>query len=318
VARPLAVPRVASLVACVVVVLVAGACTRSPAGGEPTGQRSSQAPGALTASLDGVTLTAVVDPNPVRHGEPVSFTASLRNDRGVPVDFSPGGCAFADLRVTFPVPWEPTGRRWTGRGDWFKTYLLDNAYAPGGVSARSPIDATLLSTPCDETLAEPILLPNETLTADFSRAIGNALDANSHTSRVPFSISVDLDRQNDPPPIDPRATGFPPRFFPIYLHLTVAGELKIDGPATDFLTAGEAIDALLGDERFATWLLDQPDGTCETANLFLDRPRVGEPTVWIIDLFCETGVPRHFAFAWIDAITGDIRRLDICDDPCDR
>ena len=270
--------------------------------------------GAIVATLDGVTLTVVVDPNPVGKDADVRFVASLRNGRGTDVDYSPGGCGFSDLHITIPVPWEPTGRTWTGREDWFKTFLLRSAYGPGGVPAGAPIDAVLLSTPCDEsTPADPVLRPGEVLTVDFTRAIGNARRTYQHAATFAFSISADIDRQNDPPPVEP-GNQRPPRFFPEYRHVAAQGELTIDGQPTDLLTAGEAIDVLLEDGRYATWLNAQEPGTCETANLFLDTlPPANGSTVWFIQLMCETGVPRHDGFGAVDAVTGEIRRLDLQD-----
>lgn len=284
------------------------------------GSKEDWAPpeGALVSTLDGVTLTVVIDPNPVGKDADVRFVASLRNGRGSDVDYSFGGCAFSSLDVTVPVPWEPTGRAWTGREDWFKTFLLRSAYGPGGVPAWAPIQSSLLSTPCDEsTPADPVLRPGETLTADFSRAIRNARRMYQHASSFAFSISADIDRQNDPPPVEP-GDALPPRFIPVYRQVAVQGELTIDGRPTDLLTAGEAIDVLLEDGRYATWLNAQRPGTCETANLFLDTlPPTQEFTVWFIQLMCETGVPRHDGFGAVDAVTGEIRRLEFEDIPDD-
>lgn len=303
--------------ACLIVACLAVAACGPGASADTPRPDVGASPGDVS-HLDGVSVTVRVDPNPVRRGDPVSLVAVMRNDRPTPVDYSPGGCAFADLAVSIPVPWEPTGRTWAGREGWFKTYLLANAYAPGAVAAFSPITATLLSTPCGGVSGE-MLEPGGELTADFTRAIGNFLRTYSYVETLPYTITVGIDRQNDPPPIEPGFTGIPPHFFPIYRQITATGELTIDGPPTHPLTAGQAIDRLLSDGRFAGWLRAQAPDSCETANLFLDNDRPPEQgTVWHIELFCETGVPRHFAFASIDAFSGELRRLDICDDPCDR
>lgn len=274
--------------------------------------------GALVSTLDGVTLTVVIDPTPVGKDEDVRFVATLRNGRGTDVDYAPGGCAFSALEVTVSVPWEPTGRTWTGSEDRFKTFLLRSAFGPGGVPAWAPIKSVLLSTPCDESSPpNPIMRPGEILTADFSRAIRNARRTYQHAATFSFSISADIDRQNEPPPAEP-GNPFPPRFFPEYRHVAVEGELTIAGRPTDLLTAGEAIDVLLGDERYMAWLNAQRPGTCESANLHLDTlPPTHEFTVWFIQLMCETGVPRHDGFGAVDAVTGEIRRLDLQDTPAD-
>ena len=276
-------------------------------------------PTGIVAAIDGVSITVRVDPNPVLRGADVTFVATLRNDRGTAADYSPGDCAFARLRGTFPIPWYPTGRAWTGQEGWFKDFVLNNAYGPGAVAAWAPIVVDLSSTPCDEsTSAEPLLMPGEERTADFSRAVENALRTNPHAGTMAFSITAQIDRQKDPPTIEPGYTGIPPRFFPVYLNLTAEGVLAIDGAATDLVTAGEAIDVLLANNEFAMWLNGQSPGTCETANLFLtDGPPPDDHVVWLIQLMCETGVPRHDGVGWVDAETGEIRRLEVCEPACD-
>lgn len=293
----------------------AGAPTVGPAPTEgPEAPPPTASPGDIVATIDGVSLTVLIDPNPAQRGEDVTVVATLRNDRGTAVDYSPGDCAFATLRATFPLPWYPTGRTWTGQEGWFKDFVLNHAYGPGAVAAWAPIVVDLVATECDESRPTEVLLePGEVQTADFSRAMGNALRANPHAATMAFSITAQIDRQNDPPTIDPGFTGIPPRFFPIYTNLTAEGVLAIDGPAADLLTAGEAIDVLLENEAFAAWLNDQPPGTCEAANLFLTDgpPPDYEYVVWLIQLMCETGVPRHDGVGFVDAATGDIRRIEV-------
>ena len=280
--------------------------------------RSSATSGALVAQLDGVTLSVLVEPNLLPRGGDITFTAVLRNGRGSFVDYASSSCAFAGLSVSIPVPWEPTGRTWTGQEGWFKTYLLNHAYGPGGVAAHSPANPILLSTPCDESDFDPILTPGQEERADFSRAVRDVLETYPHVVSVAFSISVDIDLQNERPTAEPGYSGIPPRFFPTYRHLTVEGVLMVDGPPTDLLTAGEAIDLLLENDDFVRWLRDQPAGTCQTANLFLtDRSPPDGATWWLINLYCETDVPRHWVAGWVNAETGETKPLEFCDDPCE-
>ena len=301
--------RGAWLLACA---LAAVACA-----GPPANLSASRPPGAIVSELDGVVLIIDVQPNPVGAGERPSFRAELRNERGRPVDLTSGGCAFADLRVTIPTPWEPTGRTWSGRKGWFKDYLLNHAYGPGGAAAFSPIDATLMSSPCDEDV-QTLLQPGESLSADFTPAIGEFMTTYAHASIVSFSINVDLDPQNSPPPIEPGFTGIPPRFFPEYRHLTASGELTIEGRPAAVLSAGQAIDALLDDERYTAWLETQELPTCRSANLFLDSGQEVEAgAAWYIQLFCETDIERHIGAARVDAATGEIKRLQLCDEDCE-
>jgi hypothetical protein len=330
----------------VVGALVAAACSRAPgaerptdglAGDQPTsvpgggaqtvGPAPTQgheappptaSPGEIVATIDGVSITVRVDPTPVRRGEDVTFVATLRNDRGSAVEYNPGDCAFASLRATFPIPWFPTGRSWTGQEGWFKDFVLNHAYGPGAVAAWAPIAVDLISEPCDESTSE-LLMPGEVRTADYSRAVGNALQSNPHAATMSFSISSEIDRQNDPPTIEPGYTGIPPRFFPIYTSLVAEGVLAIDGAATDLLTAGEAIDVLLENEAFAAWLNDQDPGACPAANLFLTDgpPPDYEYVAWLIQLMCETGGIAYDGLGWVDAETGDIVRLEVCETECE-
>ncbi len=298
-----------------------GAPTIGPAPTEgPGGPPLTASPGEVVATIDGVSITVRLDPNPARRGENLSVVATLRNDRGTVVDYAPANCAFAGLRGTFPTPWHPTGRTWTGQEGWFKDFVLNHAYGPGGVAAWAPVMVDLQAEPCDESApAEALLQPGEERTADFSSAVRDALDANPHAESMAFTITAQVDRQNDPPTIEPGFTGLPPRFFPIYTSIVAEGVLGIDGAATDLLTAGEAIDVLLGNEAFATWLNDQDPGACTAANLFLTDgpPPDYEYVAWLIQLMCEAGGRSYDGYGWVDAETGDIVRLEVCETECE-
>jgi len=297
-------------------VIVAAACARPPAqpGADPP---ASPPAGAVVSSLDGVVLTVLVDPNPIPEGQHPRFVAELRNSRDEDVDFQPGACAFANLRVTIPTPWEPTGKTWAGLEAWFKDLMLQHAYGPGGGAPFSPIDATLMSNPCEESTPD-ILPPGATMRADFTDAIDEFMTTNAHAATIPFSITVDLDLQNSPPPIEPGYTGIRPRFFPEYHQLTANGELAMEGRRAAVLTAGQAIDAVLEDERWTTWLEAQDLPTCRTANLFLeDGQAADDGATWYISLYCETDEERHIGFAHVDAATGEVRRLEVCDKGCE-
>jgi hypothetical protein len=283
-----------------------------------SGQLSASVPpGAIVSELDGVFLLIDVQPKAVGAGHHPTFLAELRNERSTPIELTFGGCDFAGLRLSIPVPWEPTGRTWQGRAGWFKDYALTHAYGPGAVAAFSPIDATLLSSGC-EGPGPDLLGPGETLKADFTPAIDSFMTTYSYVSTIPFSITVDLDRQNSPPPRDPNSAAIPQHWFPEYRHLTGGGEITIDGLPAAVLTAGQAVDGLLDDGRFTTWLDRQDLATCQTANLFLESgwpPDTG--AAWYVQLFCETEVERHIGSAQVDAASGEVRHLRLCDESCD-
>jgi hypothetical protein len=39
---------------------------------------------------------------------------------------------------------------------------------------------------------------------------------------------------------------------------------------------------------------------------------------WEIDVFCEEGVPRHWAISTVDPFSAEVTGLTFCDVPCDR
>ncbi|HJP89554.1 MAG TPA: hypothetical protein VJ850_11020 [Candidatus Limnocylindrales bacterium] len=299
--------------------LAVGACAQGNA--SPS---ISTAPGAIVSELDGAFLVIDAPTAPIRAGEPPSFIAELRNERATDVQYSNGGCAFADLEMMIPAPWQPTGRAWDGTAAWFKDYLLHHAYGPGGVAASSPVTSTLLSTPCVESSG--ILRPGQTLKADFTRAIGNFVTTYSFAPTMPFSMTVNLDPQKPLPP-PPTGNGIPGHFFQEYRQVSASGTITIAGKHTAVLSAGQAIDALLEDGRTTEWLEEQDLPTCQTANLFIDNDTAPEgnataaplvlEAVWFIELFCETDTERHFVAARVDAATGEIRRFEACDKGCE-
>ena len=105
--------------------------------------------------------------------------------------------------------------------------------------------------------------------------------------------------------------------------MAAEGLVRVEGEPPRLVSAGQAVDALLADERFASWLPLQPPTTWSNANLFLQSMPAAAGIVpagptWEIDLFREVGVPRNWAIGFVDAFTGQLRNLAFCNDPCDR
>ena len=93
--------------------------------------------------------------------------------------------------------------------------------------------------------------------------------------------------------------------------------------APEVVGAGQALDAMLADEKFAAWLGEEAKGTWSTANVFLMNYGAAQGIVpagpsWEIDLFREVGVPRNWAIGYVDPFTGRLRNLTFCKAPCDR
>jgi hypothetical protein len=111
-------------------------------------------------------------------------------------------------------------------------------------------------------------------------------------------------------------------WFPNYTALSVTGVLTVDHPRQAPISIGQAIDAVLGDARFTGWLASQPAGTCTGVNVLLKEGHAGSiipvgPN-WAIDVFCEEGVPRHWAISTVDPFSAEVTGLTFCDVPCDR
>jgi hypothetical protein len=159
-------------------------------------------------------------------------------------------------------------------------------------------------------------------TADLARGLP------ALTGSVPFEVTVAHDPAPRPSPT-PTASPLPGQgpmisggWVQHYEELTVDGSLTIAGPAPRLVTAGEALDIVLADPGFATWLAAMPRSTWTNANLYLQTGS-GEGIVpvqpaWSVELFRERGVPRNWAIGYVDAVSGELLGLHYCNNPCDR
>jgi len=91
----------------------------------------------------------------------------------------------------------------------------------------------------------------------------------------------------------------------------VNGTIRIGDHARKVVTAGQAVDALLGDKRFRAWLSEQPASTWSVANVVLLNYGPAQGIVpagpsWEVDLFREIGVPRTAAIGFVDPFTGEL------------
>ncbi len=274
--------------------------------------------------VDDVSLTVSMDHESLRSGESVTFTATLRNGRSTALAYGVSGCGFGTATLSVPLPLLPKGKTWEGQAAWFKEFALTKGYGPGGVSATAPLDIALAGagSACSNDGLEMSLGPGQKLSETFTWRAELVPGVGVLPGDLALHVSAGFDRQNDPPSYDPGYTGIRGNWFPIYKQVAVTGHVAIVGEAPKILTAGQAIDALLADSRFDGWLQRQSPQSCDTANLFLQNNANGGLVPagpgWEIELFCEVGMPRHFAITLVDAVTGEVRLVDICDDPCSR
>ena len=101
--------------------------------------------------------------------------------------------------------------------------------------------------------------------------------------------------------------------------LEATGTITVLDGASSAISAGQALDAALGDRQFADWLERQPREGWANVNLFLEGRGFAEgyPEVpyWDVELYLE---PRDWAVLYIDAMTGEVLRRNFCDIPCER
>lgn len=278
----------------------------------------------LTATTNEATMTVTPQSETVAAGGKWTVDVELRNDRDVPLIYGDGPCsAFASLAVTVPIPLEPDGAPWSGMEADFKAFALTNGLAGGGVAATDPMINYVFDRTCPEASGDfKELAPGASVSHSitWTAEIIGGLDALPGPVDFLVSSGIDPDR-TEPPTID--SDGGPiGMWFPRYTSLSVTGVLRVDQPRQAPISIGEAIDSVLGDVRFTGWLASQPGGTCTGVNVLLQEGQAGSlippgPN-WEIDVFCETGVPRHWAISTVDPFSAEVTGVNFCDIPCDR
>jgi hypothetical protein len=278
----------------------------------------------MTATANRATMTVTPRSGSVAAGGEWTVDVELRNDRDVPLIYGDGPChAFASLAVTKPIPLEPEGAAWSGMEADFKGYALTEGAAGGGTLPTNPMIEYVYDADCPEAAGRfEELAPGETVSHSISwtAEIIDGLDALAGPVEFMVSAGIDPDR-TEPPPPDPEG-GPMSMWFPNYTALSVTGVLTVDHPRQAPISIGQAIDAVLGDARFTGWLAAQPGGTCTGVNVLLTEGQAGSilpvgPN-WEIDVFCEEGVPRHWAISTVDPFSAEVTGLTFCDVPCDR
>jgi hypothetical protein len=302
------------LTAAVAVVFLGGGCaavTRAPSDTS------------LTTGAD-LTLTVVFDRTTVEPGGSLNIDVAIHNSRLVPVVLALDQCgAPASMHATVPVPIEPAGRAWGGIAGDLKTYALTQGFGQGGVPAMAPVLVFATWQPCRGRGDEITLAPGDSTSGSLVWAAELVNDVPAPAGDVAFRISVAHDPSGGPPTDPPGYTGPAISWIKTYEQLARDGTIQIVGAAPRLLTAGQALDAILADPRFAAWLAEEPENTWSVANLFLVNNATAGGVVpagpaWEIDLFREIGVPRNWAIGFVDPHTGEILNLTLCDIPCDR
>ena len=289
---------------------------------DPGASPGEAPPASITASQDGLTLAVMLDRSVVEPGGRIVMMVSVRNDRSTPSIVGFGMCGIpATISGDLAVPWEPLGKDWDAIAGEFKRYATQEGFGPGGVRANAAVTVYSRTDPCPQEPEERKLAPGESASVLSTWTAQIVPGVPALPGDVPIHVDVAYDRPDPlPPPVCNPFCGL--RTVP-WKSMAAEGLVRVEGNPPRLVSAGQAVDALLADERFASWLPLQPSTTWSNANLFLQSLPAAAGIVpagptWEIDLFREVGVPRNWAIGYVDAFTGQLRNLAFCNDPCDR
>lgn len=276
----------------------------TPATDAPTARAHAPESGHLVVTDDRLKLTVSFEPIELEPGGELQIEVTVENISSNPVllDYN---CGFVDMVGLLPVPVEPVGRVWDGIAGKFKAYALKQGLGPidhPEASSVSTAGRARCDVPFIGTL-EPGASTPATLTWKAELVEGIPVRA----ADIPISVTVVHQTADDPQSRE---------------RLSVDGMVRVVGDPPPMVSAGEAIDAILSHQRFATWLSKQPIRTWDAVHVALVNYRgaggnVPEGASWEIDLFREVkGKPRQTAIGYVDPITGTVRLFRICNGPC--
>ncbi len=270
------------------------------------------------AEADGLRLVAMFDRVEVEPGGSLTVALRIENTRSTDVVFDEP-CHPQSMTVDVHEPVEPIGREWDGIAAAFKTYVLETSSgSPMESSIRERHQTGVAAQACHapngpgggDGFLPTTIIPAGTTYETFLTWTAEIVPGVPALSGVaPFAIRVPYDHESSGGGLISAATVG-----------TSGAILVLDGGAQTAISAGQALDAALGDRQFAAWLEKQPQDAWVNANLFL-QPRAFDVDVlpevpyWDIELYRE---PRNWAVLYVDAMSGEILRRTFCDIPCDR
>lgn len=262
----------------------------------------------------GLRLVATLDKAQVEPGGTVTASLALTNGRSTPVTFVKP-CGFNTMTVQLPTPNEPAGKTWSGTKGVFKTYALKESQGtPMESSIRNPPPTTAQGEPCDPmastdlVLGSTTLAPGATYRTDLVWTASLVRDLPATAGSFPFSVAIQHDAKAADNGMSDVKT----------LKLDGTIDVLPGGPIP--LSAGQALDAAIGDKQFAKWLPKHPRKTWVNTNLFLQPGAIGTdvmPSVpyWDVELFAN---PRSWVMLTVDASTGKVLTHAVCNVPCSR
>jgi hypothetical protein len=247
---------------------------------------------------------------------------TVGNNRATPAVLAFGTCGGpASVHLEAGVPWEPSGAEWDGIAEEFKRFALAEGMGPGGVPAAQDVRIDVRAKHCPEVFGEYILEPGEARSGQLSWSAEIVAGVPALVGEVAIVVDVAYDRPE--PTLAPPCDGPCGSTVLLWKSFSTEGRIQIEGDVPRIVTAGEAVDAMLGDQRFASWLPELPPTTWSGANLFLGSNLAPSGIVpqgpsWQVELFREIGVPRNWAIGFVDPFTAEVRHIEFCNEPCDR
>jgi hypothetical protein len=295
---------------------------------EPSHSPGTGAHGDLVASDDRLSMTASFEPAEVTPGGSFQVHLVVRNISSEPVVLAEA-CGTPHMVAKVPVPVEPVGRHWDGIAGAFKTYALAQGLGPIDRPEASSSRVDVIAT-CDGS-GSGTLAPGSSTSASFTWKADLARMMPVPAGDILITITVDripagepaTDPPTDPPSRPPHQVGSSGGGLVFYEELSVDGVVRIVGESPPFVSAGQALDKILADHKFAAWLAKQPKKTWSAVHVYLvDQYGAGgivpDGPSWDIELFREIGVARNWAIGFVHPLTGDVSNLTFCNKPCDR
>lgn len=261
----------------------------------------------------GLKLVAAFDRLEVEAGGTVTVALSIENTRPTDVVFDEP-CNTQAMTVEVRAPVEPIGRDWEGIAAAFKTYALETSSGtPIESSIREPLRTVASAEPCHATESGAgvagtlkLIEAGTTYRTVLTWRAEIVPGVPASPGPAPFAIQVPFDHED-------AGNGL----FKIET-LEATGTLTVLDGAPSAISAGQALDAALGDRQFADWLELQRKDAWVNTNLFLQGRGFAEgyPEVpyWDVELYRE---PRNWAVLYIDALSGEVLRRNFCNIPCD-
>jgi len=218
---------------------------------------------ALTATQDGLSLTASLARTSVESGGKLTIDITVHNGRTSPIGFI-GSCdGFVELTTSLPLPLEPAGRTWTGAEADLKADPLGKGSVPGESNdATEPISTGWCNgydqqqSMYDIAMTLLTFRPGQTVTSTLVWSAELVSGVPALPGVVPFTIWLVGPPAYSPTPTERVDIGGALRRATSD-QLQVAGNIHTVGQGPKLLRKGQVVDAALANAAFTKWLAEQ-------------------------------------------------------------